>query len=45
MNEILGGKDVVFAKGLLDDGVVGERNALLVDLSIPTLVDQLADGF
>ncbi len=43
VNEILDAKDVEFAKGSLDDAVVGEGNALLVDLSISTLVDKLAN--
>ena len=43
MNEILDAKDVEFAKGSLDDAVVGEGDALLVDLAVFTLVDQLAD--
>ncbi len=44
MNEILDGEDVILAKRSLDDLVVGERNALLVDLAVSALVDQLADG-
>lgn len=44
MNEILNAKNVEFAKGGLDDAVVGEGDALLVDLSISTLVDKLANG-
>ena len=32
------------AKALFDQLVVGERNALLVDLAISTLVDELTDG-
>lgn len=45
VDEILDTKDVVFAERLLDDGVVGEGDALLVDLAVPALVDQLPDGF
>lgn len=44
MNEILDGEDVVLAKRGLNDLIVGEGNALLVDLAVATLVDQLADG-
>lgn len=43
VHEVLDRKDVVLAKALFDDSVVGKGNALLVDLSIATLVDQLAD--
>lgn len=45
VDEILDGEDVEFSEGLLDDSVVGEGDALLGDLAISTLVDQLADGF
>lgn len=45
MDKILNTEDVVLAEGGLDDLVVGEGDALLVDLSVSTLVDQLADGF
>ena len=45
MNEILNTEDVVFAEGLFNDGVVGKGNALLVDLAVAALVDQLPDGF
>lgn len=38
--EILYGEDVVLAEVGLNNSVVGERNALLVDLSVTTLVDQ-----
>jgi hypothetical protein len=44
MDEILHADDTVLAKMLLDDGVVGKRNALLVDLAITTLVDEFPDG-
>lgn len=43
VNEILNGEDVVFAERLLDDLVVSERNALLVDLAVAALVDELTD--
>lgn len=42
--KILNGEDVVLAKGLLDDLVVGKGDTLLVNLSVSTLVNQLADG-
>jgi hypothetical protein len=34
----------IFAKAVLNDGVVGERNTLLLDLSVSALVDELTDG-
>ena len=43
VDEVLHADDAVLAKVLLNDGVVGEREALLVDLAISTLVDELAD--
>ena len=36
--------DTKLAKALLDDGVVGKREALLVDLAIATLVDQFTNS-
>jgi hypothetical protein len=44
VNEVLNAKDVVFAKGVLDDAVVGEGDALLVDLAVSALVDKFTDG-
>ena len=44
VDEILNADNAVLAKGLLDDGVVGQGDALLVDLAISTLVDELTDG-
>jgi len=45
VDQILNADDVVLAKVLLDDGVVGERNALLLSgLGVSTLVDKLTDG-
>lgn len=44
VHEILNGEDVVLAECRLDDGVVGQRDALLVDLAVAALVDQLADS-
>lgn len=32
-----------FTKGFLNNGVVGESDSLLVDLSVASLVDELAD--
>lgn len=44
VNEILHADDAVLAEVLLDDRVVGEGNALLVDLAVSALVDKLLDG-
>lgn len=44
MDQVLHADDSVLAKVLLDNRVVCESNALLVDLSVPTLVNELADG-
>lgn len=44
VDEILNADDAVLAKGGLNDGVVGQSNTLLLDLSVSTLVDELLDG-
>lgn len=44
VDEVLHADDAELAEVLLDDGVVGEGDALLVDLSVTALVDELADG-
>ena len=44
VDKILNADDAVLAKVLLDDLVVGEGNALAVDLSVSALVDELTDG-
>ena len=44
VNEVLDADNAVLAEVLLNDLVVGEREALLVDLSVTALVDKLADG-
>ncbi len=44
VDEILNADNAVLAEALLDDGVVGKSNALLVDLSVSALVDELLDG-
>lgn len=41
--EILNTEDVVFAERALDNGVVVEGHALLVDLAVSALVDKLTD--
>ena len=44
VDQILHTDNAVLAEGLLDDGVVGQGNTLLVDLSVTTLVDELLDA-
>lgn len=44
MDKILNADNAVLAEVLLDDGIVGQGNALLVDLAISTLVDELLDA-
>ena len=44
VDQVLHAHNAKFAKVLLDDGVVAERDALLGDFAIPTLVDELANG-
>jgi hypothetical protein len=44
VDQILHADNAVLAKVLLNDLVVGERDTLLVDLSVTTLVDELTDA-
>jgi len=44
VDEILHADDAVLAEVLLDDGVVGEGDALAVDLAVSALVDELLDA-
>lgn len=44
VDQVLHTDDAVLAEVLLDDGVVGEGDALLVDLSVTALVDELLDA-
>ena len=45
VDEVLNADDVLLlAKGVGNDVVVGERNALSINLAVATLVDELADG-
>ena len=44
VNHVFHTDNTKLAKVLLDQLVVGERNSLLVDLAISTLVDELTDG-
>ena len=43
VDEILDGDDAELAQVLLNEGIVGEWDALAVDLAVATLVDELAD--
>ena len=42
--EVFDAENIVLPEGLLDDGVRGERHALLVYFAVAALVDELADG-
>ena len=44
VDQILHTDDTVLAKRIFDDLVVGQGNALLVDLAVSTLVDEFAHG-
>jgi hypothetical protein len=44
VDEVLDTDDAELAEVLLDEVVVGDREALLVDLSVTALVDELTDG-
>lgn len=44
VDQVLNTDNAVLAEVLLDDLVVGQRDALLVDLAVTALVDELADG-
>uniref|UniRef100_A0A453CTJ2 Uncharacterized protein n=1 Tax=Aegilops tauschii subsp. strangulata TaxID=200361 RepID=A0A453CTJ2_AEGTS len=43
VHKVLNADDVVLPQTLLDDFVVGQRDPLLVELSVTSLVDQLPD--
>lgn len=45
MDQILDTQDAVFAEVIFNYLIVSEWDALLVDLSITALVDEVADGF
>lgn len=45
VHQILHADDAELAQVLLDDLVVGQRDALLVDLAVAALVDEVADAF
>jgi len=44
VDQIFHTDDVVFAKGVADDAVVGQRNALLVHFTVTTFVHHFGDG-
>jgi len=44
VDQILHADDAVLGKVLLDNGVVGKSDTLLVDLTVTTLVDELTDS-
>lgn len=44
VDQIFHADNTVLAEAGLNDGVIGERNALLVDLAISSLVNELLDG-
>jgi hypothetical protein len=44
MDQILNADNAVLAKGVLDNSVISESDALLVDLSVSTLVDELTNS-
>ena len=43
VDQVLNANDSVLAQNLLDDSVTGQRNSLLVNLSVTSLEDQLSD--
>jgi len=44
VDKVLNADNAVLAKALFDDGIVGERDALLVNFSIAALVNELTDS-
>jgi len=44
VDDIFDADNAVFSERLLDDGIVSQRNALLVNFAITTLVDEFANG-
>ena len=44
VDEVLNADQTVLAEVLLNESVVGETDALAVDLAVATLVDQVADS-
>jgi hypothetical protein len=44
VDQVLNGQNTVFTQVGLDDGVLRQRNSLLVNLTVTSLVDQFSDG-
>ena len=44
VDQVVNGHDTELTEVSLDDGIVGESNSLLVDLTVTSLVNQLSDG-
>jgi len=44
VDQILDGDDSVFSEVFLNEGVVGERDSLSMDLSVTSLVDEFSNG-
>jgi hypothetical protein len=44
VDQILHTDNTILAKAVLDNSVIGKSNTLLLDLSVPALVDELTDG-
>lgn len=44
VNQVLNGDDTVFTELALDDGIVGNSDSLLVDLTVTSLVQKLSNG-
>ena len=43
VNEVLHGENVILSESSFDDSIVGQRDALLVNLAVSTFVDQFTD--
>lgn len=44
VDQIFHADNAILAEVLLDDGVIGESNTLLLDLTVSSLVDEFTDG-
>ena len=45
IDEIFNSVDSNLSKSLFNDGIIGERSSLFVDLAISSLKDEFSDGF
>lgn len=45
VHEVLNGVDSMLAKGSIDESIICEGNSLVVDFTVPSLVDQFLYGF